>query len=352
MAYNGTKTRTWDQTTPADGDLFEAEFNRAYGNTDDLNTREIQHREFQKGSVKGRMWVDPSSAWLLKAPKNNVYEVDGNLIRLSGALQLDFTALTNIYRNDGTTAIAATSETQNKHLYVLMTTTGSLHAMIVPDSEMEGSSHVYDNNTKLLEDYYNVSPSIWDSSKNGYYKNGKRIIGVLRLDGSNHIEFQYELGHGHRYMDHENISVGSPFEEIRWKREHPGCYIPDGSTITNMATESPYLYRLLGGSNVLPDWRDRFPRQIDIAGGRTIRDTQEDAFQGFNMEISRLDNSSTHILPATTAGASANGVYTGSSAPERFIASGYFTDGANGTPRVDNETRSKNYSVLKQIVRG
>ena len=108
MAYNGTKTRTWDQTTPADGDLFEAEFNRAYGNTDDLNTREIQHREFQKGSVKGRMWVDPSSAWLLKAPKNNVYEVDGNLIRLSGALQLDFTALTNIYRNDGTTAIAAT----------------------------------------------------------------------------------------------------------------------------------------------------------------------------------------------------------------------------------------------------
>ena len=74
--------------------------------------------------------------------------------------------------------------------------------------------------------------------------------------------------------------------------------------------------------------------------------------KGSYISTSILDNSSTHILPATTAGASANGVYTGSSAPQRFIASGYFTDGANGTPRVDNETRSKNYSVLKQIVRG
>jgi hypothetical protein len=41
MAYNPVKTRTWNQTTPNDGDLFEAEFNRIYDNLNYLKQYEL-----------------------------------------------------------------------------------------------------------------------------------------------------------------------------------------------------------------------------------------------------------------------------------------------------------------------
>ncbi len=39
MAVTAGKTRTWGKTTPADGDLLETEFNRIYGNTNDLQAQ-------------------------------------------------------------------------------------------------------------------------------------------------------------------------------------------------------------------------------------------------------------------------------------------------------------------------
>jgi len=39
MTVVATKTRVWGQTTPNDGDLFEAEFNRIYSNTNDLQSQ-------------------------------------------------------------------------------------------------------------------------------------------------------------------------------------------------------------------------------------------------------------------------------------------------------------------------
>jgi hypothetical protein len=56
MAYNGIKTRTWDKTTPEDGDLFEAEFNRIYENTERLK----DGTAFPSGSINGNKITDNS----------------------------------------------------------------------------------------------------------------------------------------------------------------------------------------------------------------------------------------------------------------------------------------------------
>ena len=39
MTVVATKTIVWSQTTPNDGDFFEAEFNRIYSNTNDLQSQ-------------------------------------------------------------------------------------------------------------------------------------------------------------------------------------------------------------------------------------------------------------------------------------------------------------------------
>ena len=102
------------------------------------------------------------------------------------------------------------------------------------------------------------------------------------MNASNQIEFVYELGLAHRFMDTQHLAVGQKFTELRWKREHPSCYVPDGSTITNMNLEAPELFRILG-TNILPDWTDRFARNISPNSTRSLRDTQEDAIQGFGL---------------------------------------------------------------------
>ncbi|MBK8397419.1 MAG: hypothetical protein IPL26_19570 [Leptospiraceae bacterium] len=338
-----SKTRVWDQSTPADGNLFEAEFLAAYSNLQNLYNFALSQLGSQSGLIQGPLRNVSASPTIIKAARNNVYEVDGNVIRLNGDLSLNFSSLTNIFRNDGITPIAATSETQNKQMYIKMTTTGSLHAMIIPDSEMEGSSHVYANNPELCKDYYAASPVIWTPAKNGYYKNGKRLIGVCRLDGSNNIQYLYELGIGHRFLDVQHIPIGGKFTEWRWKREHPACYVPDGSVIATLATDAPDLHRILG-STTLPDWRDRFGRNIDLAGARSIRDTQEDAFQGHWHELA------TYISDNVRGGGS-NSLFFFNNTENNKVRNA-ITDTVNGTPRTASETRPRNFAELVQIVRG
>lgn len=343
MTFNPNQTRIWDRDTPADGIILNAEVLRIYENLGFLYDFATAQLGMQKGTALGRLSNTSSSPTVIKALRNNVYEVDGNMIRLSGELSIDFSSLSNIYRNDGTTAITATSETQNKHLYLLMTSAGALHAMIVPDAEMEGASHSYANNPELLKDYYAVSPAIYIPTKNGYYKNGKRILAVTRLNASNQVEFLYELGYGHRFMDVQNLPIGGKWTEFRWKREHPACYYPDGSTVTDMSTSAPELFRILSG-NVLPDWKNRFPRNMELAGSRNIRDTEEDAFQGFKI-TSTYTPFSLYSGSGLTSGAGSYDVNV-------TVMNNIISDGINGVPRIADETRPKNYAELIQIVRG
>ena len=303
----------------------------------------ISNNRAEKGYIKGRFSVTNAFPKILTIRKNNIYEVNGNIIRVSTPKNIDFNAITATFRSDGTTPIVANTETQNKHLYLSMNTAGDLTAQIIPDIEMEASNHGYAYNPELIKDFYAASPTNWDSDKNGYYKNSKRIIGFCRLDGSNNIEFYYELGFGHRFMDVETLPVAGKFIELRWKREHPACYYPDGSTIAALATEAPELHGILG-STTLPDWRDRFGRNIDLAGGRAIRDLQDDAFQGHHHQI--------RTYPLSLTGGAQQSPYPTGTMADLDIIGNPSTDGVNGTPRTASETRPMNYAELVQIVRG
>jgi hypothetical protein len=300
-----------------------------------------------KGFQMGILQVGSSNT-ILRLPRGNIYEVKNKYIQIPSSIDLDFSALVNIFRVDGTTQIAASSEIQNKHMYLLLSDTGVLSAMIIPNADLPGSSHSYAVNPSLCKDFYSGSPTIWNPDENGFYKGNKRIIATLRIGSSNQIEFFYELGFGNRFLDVQNISIGNIFTETRWKREHPSCYVPDGSTVTNMATEAPVLHRILGG-NILPDWRDRFGRNIDLNGARAIRDLQEDAFQGHRMSP---------LSPQTqfygVGGEQNFSSPTGGGGPwaSMYSTGGPISDGTNGTPRIANETRGKNYARSEQIVRG
>lgn len=392
MAYNANQTRTWDRSTPRDGLLFEAEFNRVYGNTAylkeqtdslsankanstdvstalslKLNTSDVQDNltsvETAKpssaravtsllmpGFVLGRLNYYNATPTIIRVPKWNLYEVGKKMVRIESELTLDFSTTSNIYKNDGTTPIVGTSETQSKHLYLRLSDTGSLDAMIIPDLDLDLGSHTYLANPKLVKDALSASPAIFDISKNGYYKNSKRIIATLMLNASNQIEFVYELGFGHRYMDIERYGVSEVYKETRWLREHPNCLVADGSTLTNMSTEYPQLYKYLG-TNILPNWIDRVPRGIAIGGSRAIRDTQEDAFQGFSIEIFDANNSG-GVYNAGGGAANQSLTYAYEANLTKLLRGNVISDGTNGTPRTSNETRMKNFAVSIQLVRG
>lgn len=300
-----------------------------------------------QGYIFGRMLIYSGTPNIIRIPIFNTYEVSGNLIKVSSEKTLNFATITNIYRTDGITQISTTAETQSKHLYILIDTSGNISAQIIPDGEMDTGDHSYLGNPDLIKDALSASPLIYDNTKNGYYKNSKRIIATIRLNSSNQVEFVYELGSGYKFLDTERLSIGSNFTEWRFKREHPSCFACDGSTIVNMSTDFQYLYKILG-TNVLPNTVDRVARSIDLASGRTLRDTEEDAIQG------HWHNFSSNPVGFTSgSGNSAdneNGGSGGGSLNDRV--KGLISDGVNGTPRTANETRMKNFSLIIQITKG
>lgn len=294
------------------------------------------------GIIFGRLYVLAASSTVIRIPVNNVYDVSGEIVAVSLEKTLDFSGLTNIFRTDGTTQITNVSETQNKHLYLLLTSTGTLQAMIIPNTDI--ANHNYLTNPLLLEAYYTGTPAIWDSAKNGYYRNSKRIIATMRLDGSNNIQFFYELGTGYRFQDVLNFAVGNLYSELRWQRCNPNCYLLDGSTIASMSTESPLLYFLLG-TNVLPNFTDRFLRNIDIAGARALRDLQTDQMQGFDIYLEGYAAVGSQDRVAT--GSNAGGAVNTNVSHTKIIS-----NGVDGTPRFGSETRPLNFAASLQIVRG
>lgn len=333
--------RIWNRTTPADGEEFQQEFQRIYRNLDALKT--ALNQTVLPGYATGRMNTDASTNSVI-IPKLNVYDVGGKLVLADVEKSLNLSALTNIYRNDGTTSIISSAEIQNKHLYVMLDDTGAVSAMIIPDAELDAGTHSYTSNPDLVKDALKSSPGIFDSAKNGFYKGLKRIIATLRLNASNQIQFLYELGFGRKYMDMQSLKIGQIFTEDRWKREHPGCFLAEGDTISAMNTDFAELYRFLGNSNVLPDYKGRVPRSIALADSRSIRDTQEDAFQGFHM------TSSLSPFALYSASGVVNG--PGNYNAQSNIMDTIISDGVNGTPRIADETRMKNFAVMMQIVKG
>lgn len=331
--------RNWNRTAPSDGLEFEQEFERIYRNLETLKT--ALNQTVLPGYVLGRVNTDASNNSVI-IPKLNVYDVGGKLVPAGTDKSLNLSALTNIYRNDGTTLIVSSAEIQNKHLYIMLDDLGVLSAMIIPDAELDSGTHTYASNPDLVKDSFKASPGIFSSAKNGYYKGTKRIIATLRLNSSNQIQFLYELGFGRKYMDLQNVKVGQIFTEDRWKREHPGCFLAEGDTISAMNTDFPELYKFLNNSNILPDYRGRVPRSISMADLRSIRDTQEDAFQGFKTQLDA------NVLESGMGG-SGGGI--GSSGSSQTTGS-VISDGVNGTPRISDETRMKNFAVMIQIVKG
>ncbi len=318
------------------GDQFRLNNQRAWSNFDFL---EAYLNYTMTGLIRGRLSQLAASPKVIRVPVGNAYDVNSILQVVSTAKTLDFDGLTNIFRTDGTTQITNVSETQNKHLYLLLTDTGTLQAQIIPNSDI--ADHDYLTNPKFLESYYTGEPTIWNAAKNGYYINSKRIIANLRLDSSNVIEFFYELGMGYRFQDVFYIAIGNLYTENRWLRANPNCYALDGSTITDMATEAPDLYRLLG-TNVLPNYLDRFLRNIDLEGARTIRDLQADAVQ---------DHAHNNQHPTY-------GFIEDATPPTLSLMLTAQNAGANEevtdmrTGNIADETRPKNVGVSIQIVRG
>jgi hypothetical protein len=303
---------------------------------DDSLVNKINMGESFKGLIKGKIQY-LSSNNILYLPKWNLYEVKGKFLQLRNTISLNFSLLPNIFREDGN-PIASIVEIQNKHLYLLLSYDYKLTARIIPNSELQIGDHSYLDNSKLSEDFYNPSFA-WSTSENGFYKNNSRIIAVLRVNASNAIDFFYELGFGNRFQDVETISIGNLYTETRYKREHPACYVADGSTITNMNIVAPELLRVYA-SNVLPNWINRFERNIDLLGSRDLRDTQGFAMQGFKIDL--------------------NNVLTGGFGYSSLVAGSYvdigksgspLDDGIHGTPQIDSEVRPVNYSISKQIVR-
>ena len=134
------------------------------------------------------------------------------------------------------------------------------------------------------------------------------------------------------------------------------AYVGDGNNTAVAAAGGGYyraddaagtIPNIAGVYLILPETRGYTPRGLDLAAsvdpdgaGRFLGDVQLDAFQGHEIEI----------FNGVTPGGALNGI----SASNRTTAVGtlmdglstsIITDGVNGTPRTDSETRMTNYST-------
>lgn len=125
---------------------------------------------------------------------------------------------------------------------------------------------------------------------------------------------------------------------------------PEGAVMAFYLAACPEGWAPADGSNGTPDLRGRFirgrddvgtgPAGNDPAGSRTIGNTQTDAFQGHKFG----DNSHVFFMPVQNVGAnSVFGAYVLDQGLGRTDS--LISDGTNGTPRIDNETRPKNVAL-------
>lgn len=119
------------------------------------------------------------------------------------------------------------------------------------------------------------------------------------------------------------------------------------------ADEYPYLDIIapdVAGTRTLLDTRGAVAAAIDATGGsrEDVGVYQDDAFQGHDRDLASSLGGSNIVNDTYGTGASLSGQGMGGSTlatRNTVITSNYYDDGTNGTPRVDDETRMKNYSV-------
>ena len=132
MAFNNSKTKTWDRQTLNDGDLFDYEFDRVYTNLNDLDGRVLSlnngvstltqiTRTNVAGLLQGDIFWDKSNggegAIALRAGR---YEVLGSLITLN--INVSLNPVNNNYGND--------EKIQNYWYYTLIDNNGNFRTQL------------------------------------------------------------------------------------------------------------------------------------------------------------------------------------------------------------------------------
>ncbi len=99
----------------------------------------------------------------------------------------------------------------------------------------------------------------------------------------------------------------------------------------------------------IPDARGNFLRAWDdgrgVDSGRAAGSLQIDAMQGHRHTLTDAAGTAVTIQASNSAGSGATGKYTVAGSPSD-LARTVVTDGANGTPRIDAETRPRNIPML------
>lgn len=124
--------------------------------------------------------------------------------------------------------------------------------------------------------------------------------------------------------------------------------IPADRLILNGATFDqdlyPELYKHLGNSNVLPDWRGYFPRMSDLGrgidSGRQVGTFQADSFKSHGHKARRPDNTFRYVM------AGGNKIMGGNFQPDE---TGVLFTPESSSFEGGSETRPKNVAVIFAI---
>ena len=138
------------------------------------------------------------------------------------------------------------------------------------------------------------------------------------------------------------------------------AYVGDGNNAAVAAAGGAYFRadnsdgtspNIAGVYLILPETRGYTPRGLDLAAsvdpdgaGRFLGDVQLDAFQGHWHEIYGSEDSGTSWNTNDNISARGDNPADGLLANQDFIRAA-ITDGVNGTPRTDSETRMTNFST-------
>lgn len=174
--------------------------------------------------------------------------------------------------------------------------------------------------------------SLSNSAPTGY--SAYRRIGVFKTDGSAEIL---------AVPKQDNGSVGDIIHSMLTEEQ----FIAEngvGWVLADGRTAGTSKYATLIGANV-PDMRGQFLRGLDTSGvvdpdgaGRTLGSSQVDTLQG---HFHNLDSWAT----VGTTGDKIRNSNPNNGNYRSLKTSGLTSDGVNGTPRVSQETRSKNIAV-------
>ena len=147
------------------------------------------------------------------------------------------------------------------------------------------------------------------------------------------------------------------------------CYVGDGNNAAVAAAGGGYFRadnsdgsspNIAGIYLILPETRGYVPRGLDTAASvdpdgasRYLGNPQLDAFQGHLFGIANTGGTHNVIVSSTSTGGNLNGNqagYSSVSTQPQVLTTAALTDGVNGTPRIDSESRMVNYADVMAVV--